>query len=63
MALAFDTYAAGVREAIYADGTARSVRDLDLRPSLHGELAGLVGCAAVTSEGVLTPASVDARLR
>ncbi len=63
MAQAFDTYAAGVREAIYADGTARSVRDLELRPSRHGERAGLVGCAAVAIEGVLTPASVDARLR
>lgn len=63
MAAAFDTYAAGVREAVYADGTARSVRDLELRPSLHGELAGLVGCAAVAIEGVLSPTSVDARLR
>lgn len=48
---------------MYADGTARSVRDLEVRPSLHGELAGLVGCAAVAIEGVLSPASVDARLR
>lgn len=63
MAAAFDTYAAGVREAVYADSTARNVRDLDIRPSLHGELAGLVGCAAVAIEGVLSPASVDARLR
>ena len=62
MAAAFDTYAAGVREAVYADGTARSVRDLELRPSRHGELAGLVGCAAVAIEGVLSPGSVDARL-
>ena len=63
MAIAFDTYAAGVREAIYADCAAGSVRDLDLRPSRHGENAGLVGCAAVAIEGVLAPASVDARLR
>jgi predicted NBD/HSP70 family sugar kinase len=62
MAAAFDTYASGVRESVYADGTARSVRDLEIRPSLHGELAGLVGCAAVAIEGVLSPASVDARL-
>ena len=63
MAVAFDTVAAGVREAVYTGGTAQSVRALELRPSLHGGEAGLVGCAAVAIEGVLSPASVDSRLR
>ncbi len=62
MAAAFDVYAAGVRESVYARASALATRDLQFLPATHGDRAGLVGCAALALEGVLSPAAVDARL-
>jgi predicted NBD/HSP70 family sugar kinase len=63
MAGAFDLYAAGVRESVYAQATALSSRDLGFRPAVHGDHAGLVGCAALAIEQVLSPAAVESLLR
>ncbi len=63
MASAFDLYVAGVREGVYAQGTALSTRELTFRPAVHGDRAGLVGCAALAIDAVLAPGSVDAMLR
>ena len=63
MAGAFDLYAAGVRESVYAQATALSSRDLRFRPAVHGDHAGLVGCAALAIEHVLSPGAVEALLR
>ena len=63
MAGAFDIYAAGVRESVYAQATALSSRDLQFRPAVHGDRSGLVGCAALAIERVLSPAAVEALLR
>jgi predicted NBD/HSP70 family sugar kinase len=63
MAGAFDLYAAGVRESVYAQATALSSRDLAFRPAVHGDHAGLVGCAALAIEQVLSPAAVESLLR
>ena len=63
MAGAFDLYAAGVRESVYAQATALSSRDLKFRPAVHGDHAGLVGCAALAIEQVLSPGAVEALLR
>ena len=62
MAGAFDVYAAGVRESVYARASALATRDLQVLPSTFGDRAGLVGCASMALEQVLSPSAVDARL-
>jgi predicted NBD/HSP70 family sugar kinase len=62
MAAAFDVYAAGVRESVYARASALATRDLQFLPVTHGDRAGLVGCAALALDHWLSPAAVDARL-
>jgi predicted NBD/HSP70 family sugar kinase len=62
MAAAFDVYAAGVRESVYARASALATRDLQFLPSTFGDRAGLVGCASMALDQVLSPAAVDARL-
>jgi predicted NBD/HSP70 family sugar kinase len=62
MAAAFDVYAAGVRESVYARASALATRDLQFLPSTFGDRAGIVGCAAMALDQVLSPAAVDARL-
>lgn len=62
MAAAFDVYAAGVRESVYARASALATRDLQFVPATHGDRAGLVGCAALALDHWLSPAAVDARL-
>lgn len=62
MAGAYDVYAAGVREAVYARASALATRELRFLPSTYGDRAGLVGCAALALDTVLSPAAVDARL-
>ncbi len=62
MAAAFEVYAAGVRESVYARASALATRDLRFLPSTYGDRAGLVGCASMALDQVLSPAAVDARL-
>ena len=62
MAAAFDVYAAGVRESVYARASALATRDLRILPATHGDRAGLVGCAALALDHVLAPTAVDAHL-
>jgi predicted NBD/HSP70 family sugar kinase len=62
MAGAYDVYAAGVREAVYARASALATRELQFLPATYGDKAGLVGCAALALEAVLSPAAVDRRL-
>ncbi|GAA1477618.1 ROK family transcriptional regulator [Nocardioides aestuarii] len=63
MGRAFDLWSAGVRESVYGLSTASSTRDLTFRPAAHGDLAGLVGCAATVIDHELAPEAVDSRLR
>ena len=62
MGAAFDLYAAGLRESVYARATALATRDLRIEPARHGDRSGLVGCAALALDHVLAPAAVDAAL-
>jgi predicted NBD/HSP70 family sugar kinase len=62
MAAAFDVYTAGIRESVYARSSALATRDLQFLPSTFGDRAGVVGCAAMALDHVLSPAAVDARL-
>lgn len=59
---AFDVYAAGVRESVYARAAALATRDLQFLPATYADRAGLVGCAAMALDEVLSPAAVDRRL-
>ncbi|PVG82318.1 sugar kinase [Nocardioides gansuensis] len=63
MAAAFDVYAAGVRESVYGRASALATRDLQVLPATFGDRAGLVGCAALALDEVLSPSAVDARLQ
>ncbi|MCX6398332.1 MAG: ROK family protein [Propionibacteriales bacterium] len=62
MAAAYDVYAAGVRESVYARSSAVATRELQFLPATYGDRAGLVGCAALVLGEVLSPAAIDARL-
>jgi len=62
MGQAFEVYAAGVRESVYARSTALATRDLQFVPSTQGDSSGLLGCAALAVKHVLAPTAVDARL-
>lgn len=62
MGQAFDLYTAGVRESVYARSTALATRDLAFVPARHSDSAGLVGCAAIAIEHVLSPANIDKTL-
>lgn len=62
MAAAFDVYAAGVRAGLYARASALATRDLLVLPSAYRERAGLVGCAALALDHVLSPSAVEQRL-
>jgi predicted NBD/HSP70 family sugar kinase len=59
MGQAFDLYTAGVRESVYARSTALATRDLSFLPARHDDSAGLVGCAAIAIEHVLSPTNID----
>jgi predicted NBD/HSP70 family sugar kinase len=62
MAAAFDIYAAGVRETIYARSSALATRDLQVLPATYADRAGVVGCAALALDHVLSPSAVDTHL-
>ncbi len=62
MAGAFDVFSAGLREGLFASTTALAGRDLQVVPVAHGERAGLVGCAQLALDEVLSPTAVDAAL-
>jgi predicted NBD/HSP70 family sugar kinase len=62
MAAAFDFYVAGVRESVYRRAAPLATRDLQFLPARHGDRAGVVGCAALAIDHVLSPVAVDARL-
>jgi predicted NBD/HSP70 family sugar kinase len=59
MAGAYDVFVAGLRETVYAHATALATRELQILPSTHGDRAGVVGCAAMALEQVLSPGAVD----
>jgi predicted NBD/HSP70 family sugar kinase len=59
MAGAYDMLAAGLRESVYGHATALATRQLQIVPATHGNRAGVVGCAAMVLEHVLSARSVD----
>lgn len=63
MSAAYETLVAGMRETVYANAAALATKDLEILPATHGDQAGLVGCAVLVLEEVLSPRAVDATLR
>ncbi len=62
MAPAYDTFVAGVRETVYSHATALATRELRFLPATHGERSGVVGCASLALEHVLSAHAVDLAL-
>ena len=63
LALAYDTFVAGLRESLYAQASALATRELVIVPVTHGDRSGVVGCAAMAIREVLDSRAVDAALR
>lgn len=59
MAAAYDTFVAGVREGLYANAASVATRRLQVLQSTYGEQAGVVGCATMALEEILSPSAVD----
>lgn len=62
MAVAHDIFVAGLRETLYRAATALATRDLRILPATHAEGSGVVGCAAMALEHVLSPEAVTTAL-
>ena len=62
MSNAYDTFVAGLRETLYGNAAALVTRELQIRPSTHGEEAGVIGSAAMILDHVLSAKAVDAGL-
>lgn len=62
LAGAFDVLAGGLKETLYPAAGELATRDLRILPSVHGERAGLVGCAALALDHALAAGAIDARL-
>ncbi|WP_406284353.1 ROK family transcriptional regulator [Embleya sp. NBC_00896] len=62
LADAGDPLLAGVREVVYKRSTAVATRELRIVPSVLGEAAGLIGCAFMALDQVLSPDAVDTTL-
>ncbi|MBP2368084.1 ROK family transcriptional regulator [Pseudonocardia parietis] len=59
---AFDPLVAGVREAIYRRSMATATQSLRIEPGLLAGRSGVMGCAILVLDDVLSPATVDATL-
>jgi predicted NBD/HSP70 family sugar kinase len=62
LALAYDTFVAGLRESLYSQASALATRELVIVPVTHGDRSGVVGCAALAIREVLDSAAVDLTL-
>lgn len=59
MAAAYDVFVAGLRETLNGQAPPVVTRDLEIVPSTHGPMAGVVGCAAMALDEVLSVDAVD----
>ncbi len=62
MAAAYDLFVAGLRETLYSHASALATRELRIVPATHGDRAGVLGCAALVLDQVLSPRAVDRAL-
>jgi len=62
MAQSYDAFVAGLRETLYGNATALSTSQLEILPTTHGQCSGVVGCASMVLEHVLSVGAVDSQL-
>src|SRR6185312_5072208 len=62
MSKAYDIFVAGLRETVYGNATALATRELRILPSTHGDQSGVIGCAAMVLDHVLSARAVGAAL-
>jgi hypothetical protein len=60
MAGAYEIFVAGLRETLYGNATALATRVLQVAPSTYGDRSGVIGCAAMALDEVLSPQAIDA---
>ncbi|ORA34847.1 ROK family protein [Mycobacterium aquaticum] len=60
MAGAYEIFVAGLRETLYGNATALATRVLQVAPSTYGDRSGVIGCAAMVLDDVLSPQAIDA---
>jgi len=60
MAPAYDTFVAGLRETLYGNASAIATRDLQILSTTHTDKSGVIGCAVLVLDQVLSEAAVDA---
>jgi predicted NBD/HSP70 family sugar kinase len=62
LAEAYDILIAGLREALYGNGTALATRELQVVPTSYGEGSALQGSAALILDRILSADAIDAAL-
>ncbi|WP_322768010.1 ROK family transcriptional regulator [Frankia sp. Cr1] len=62
LAHVYDPLVAGLREVLYQRSTTLATRYLQILPSVLEERAGIIGCAVMVLEEVLSPRSIDTAL-
>src|ERR1035437_1079356 len=60
MAPAYDTFVAGLRETLYGNASAIATRDLQILSTTHADRSGVMGCAVLVLDQVLSEAALDA---
>lgn len=61
MSGAYDIFVAGLRETLYGNATALATRTLEVVPSTYGDRSGVIGCATMILDEVLSAEAIDAR--
>ncbi len=59
MAKAYDVLVAGLRETVYGNASTLATRRLQIVPATHGEQSGVIGCAAMILDHILSAAAID----
>ncbi len=59
MAKAYDVLVAGLRETVYGNASTLATRRLQIVPATHGERSGVIGCAAMILDHILSVAAID----
>ena len=62
MAKAYDILVAGLRETLYGNATAVATRELQILPSTHSDRSGVIGCATMILDHILSAEAIDAVL-
>ncbi|MDH6283890.1 ROK family transcriptional regulator [Prescottella agglutinans] len=58
-ARAYEPLLAGLRETLYGNAVAVATKRLQIQPSIHGTRSGLIGCATLALEQLLSPRAID----